>query len=140
MAGPTLIDTGPFVALIDRGEASHRACVEVLDRLRPPFLTTWPVWTEVMYLAARGGWAAQRLLWELSSALEVVVACPEAGETARIRALMEQYRDLPTSLADASLVALAERTGAQRVFTLDGHFRAYRPRGRRILRLLPETR
>jgi predicted nucleic acid-binding protein len=49
----------------------------------------------------------------------------------RTRRLMEQYRDLPMDLADASLVALAEERGLERIFTLDNDFRIYRlPRGR----------
>jgi predicted nucleic acid-binding protein len=131
LAAPTLIDAGPLVALIDRGEAGHSACVEALDRLRPPFATTWAVLTEAMYLAGRGGWHAQRVLWQLLTSLEVELAVPDSAGAARARALMEQYRDVPMSLADASLVALAEREGARRVFSLDGHFRVYRAAGRR---------
>jgi len=137
VAVPTLIDTGPLIALIDRGQAAHQACVEALDRLRPPFVTTWPVWTEALHLAARGGWPAQRLLWQLLSSLEMELVAPDADGRARIQALMERYRDLPMSLADASLVAVAERTGARRVFTLDGHFRVYRAPGRGGFELLP---
>jgi len=40
--------------------------------------------------------------------------------------LMEQYRDAPMDLADASLVVAAETLGLRRVFTLDRHFYAYR--------------
>ena len=36
-----------------------------------------------------------------------------------MRALMRKYRDLPMDLADASLVAVAEREGISKVFTLD---------------------
>jgi len=48
-----------------------------------------------------------------------------------MRVLMEQYRDLPMDLADASLVAAAEERALDRIFTLDSDFRIYRlPRGR----------
>ena len=47
-------------------------------------------------------------------------------ETARMAALMEQYRDLPMDLADASLVAAAERLGLRQVFTVDRQFYVYR--------------
>jgi len=39
---------------------------------------------------------------------------------------MEKYRDTPMDLADASLVAAAETSGLNRVFTLDSDFRVYR--------------
>ena len=49
----------------------------------------------------------------------------------RMRTLMEQYRDVPMDLADASLVAVAEERGLDTIFTLDSDFRIYRlPRGR----------
>ena len=41
---------------------------------------------------------------------------------------MRKYRDLPMDLADATLVAVAERDGINRVFTLDHRdFAVYRP-------------
>ncbi len=46
--------------------------------------------------------------------------------TARMRSLMEKYRDTPMELADASLVALAEARGLKRIFTLDSDFYVYR--------------
>jgi predicted nucleic acid-binding protein len=39
---------------------------------------------------------------------------------------MQTYQDTPMSLADASLVALAEAIDLHRVFTLDSDFRIYR--------------
>lgn len=40
-------------------------------------------------------------------------------------------------LADASLVTAAERIGTTRVFTVDGHFRAYRIEDRHAFEVLP---
>jgi predicted nucleic acid-binding protein len=40
--------------------------------------------------------------------------------------LMEQYKDRPVDLADASLIVAAERLGARRIFTLDSDFYIYR--------------
>jgi hypothetical protein len=47
------------------------------------------------------------------------------SDVARIRELMRKYQDTPMDLADASLVALAERLGVTRVFTLDSDFFVY---------------
>jgi predicted nucleic acid-binding protein len=45
-----------------------------------------------------------------------------------MRELMRKYRDLPMDVADAALVAVAEREGITRVFTLDRRdFEVYRP-------------
>jgi predicted nucleic acid-binding protein len=50
---------------------------------------------------------------------------------------MAKYSDVPMSLADATLVALAEMRNIRRVFTLDSDFTVYRFRGRGGFRLIP---
>jgi hypothetical protein len=50
---------------------------------------------------------------------------------------MEQYRDRPMDLADASLVATAESLSFQDVFTLDNDFHVYRLRSGTSLRVVP---
>ncbi len=44
----------------------------------------------------------------------------------RMIVLMQKYHDTPMDLADASLIAVAERLGLKRIFTLDSDFRIYR--------------
>ena len=55
----------------------------------------------------------------------------------RARNLMEKYSHVPMSLADASLMALAEFRNLNHVFTLDSDFAIYRLRGRRSFHLIP---
>ena len=62
---------------------------------------------------------------------------PEAAEWRRIRVLMNQYGDTPMDLADASLVAAAERRGLRKIFTVDGHFRVYRLDGTHAFEVVP---
>ena len=51
---------------------------------------------------------------------------------------MEKYHDLPMDFADATLVALAEESEADHVFTLDRKgFSTYRLRGKKTFRLVP---
>lgn len=127
-----LTDAGPLIALIDRGEADHARCVEALTQIALPLVTTWPAFTEAMYLLGEaGGWTGQAALWTMVERADVQVADLSAALIVRMPILMARYRDLPMDLADASLVALAEEHGLDRVFTLDGDFRVYRlPRGR----------
>lgn len=121
-----LVDAGPLVALIDRSDPDHRRCDEVLAEITEPLTTVWPVLTEAMYLLGRASWDAQEALWEF---LEHVTVLPlDEPDLQRMRALMKQYRTLPMDLADAALVAVAEREQIQRVFTLDRRdFSVYRP-------------
>lgn len=61
------------------------------------------------------------------------------GETEqkRMRELMEQYKDTPMDLADASLVATAEVLKRQRIFTLDADFQIYRIFGTQAFEIVP---
>jgi predicted nucleic acid-binding protein len=134
----TLTDAGPLIALIDADEADHARCREALEDVRLPLLTTWPAFTEAMYLVGRaGGWPAQQALWRLVAREDLIVA-PLATETVeRAAALMEKYADRPMDLADATLVALAEERGLHRIFTLDDDFAIYRLNGSRRFDRLP---
>jgi uncharacterized protein len=135
----TLCDAGPLVALIDRDDAHHARCVAALEELPPDGLvTTWPCFTEAMYLVGRvGGLPVQDKLWEYVADGLVVLHVPAPGEWERMRTLMQQYGDAPMDLADASLVAAAENLGVRRVFTLDRHFRAYRIQSGHAFEILP---
>jgi len=126
------------VALIDAGERDHEVCREALAHISGPMLVTWPVFTEAMYLLGdAGGWKAQRALWALLIRDDVEII-ELTGETAeRSRFLMEKYSDTPMSLADATLVAAAERLGLKRIFTLDSDFDVYRFRGRQHFEKIP---
>lgn len=125
----TLCDAGPLIAMIDRRDAAHAACVAAIDELRLPLVTTWPAFTEAMYfLGAAAGWNHQRELWRLTTEGLLVIHPTPAAEQARIQELMQQYRDLPMDLADGSLIAAAESLGVAKILTLDADFLVYRTR------------
>lgn len=133
-----LTDAGPLVALIDRGEVAHARCVAALSTLRGPMVTTWPAFTEAMYLlGSAAGWPAQDALWRLLERSDLELIPVDGPLLERTRALMERYHDTPMDLADATLVAVAEARGLRRIFTLDRHFNAYRIGGRHALTVIP---
>jgi len=134
-----LTDAGPIVAILDRREPDHAKCTEALESLAGPMLTTWPAFTEAMYLLGEASprWAGQESLWRLLHRGDVDLAELSRDSRRRIAALMHQYRDTPMDLADASLVAVAEERGLARIFTLDTHFKAYRLANRKTLTVLP---
>jgi predicted nucleic acid-binding protein len=135
-----LTDAGPLIAILDRGESHHQACVECLAELAGPMLTTWPAFTEAMYLLGEaGGWLAQDALWSLEAKGDVQIAAQGSDDCRRMRALMEKYRYRPMDLADASLVVLAERHRLRDIFTLDhADFRVYRLHRQQTFRLWPK--
>jgi predicted nucleic acid-binding protein len=132
------VDAGPLVALIDAGEPDHDGCVAALEDLTAPMVTTWPAFTEAMYLlGSAGGWRAQKALWSLVERGDLQVVDLDESLRKRTRTLMEKYADTPMDLADASLVAVAEELGLKRVFTLDQDFQVYRFKGRGKFEVVP---
>jgi predicted nucleic acid-binding protein len=122
-----LVDAGPLVALLHRDDQHHQDCVEALTRIRDPLVTVWPAFTEAMYLL-NFSWRAQDALWELVSEETIRLLPVEADDHRRMRDLMKKYRMLPMDLADAALVAVAERERIRRIFTIDRReFSLYRP-------------
>lgn len=134
-----LTDAGPLVSLLNEKDPSHARCVSGLESLSRPMVTTWPSFTEAMYLLGAGaGWRGQELLWRLvrRGDLELVDITPLKD---LICDLMERYKDLPMDLADASLVALAENRRLRRVFTLDRDFYVYRLPGGGSFEVVPRS-
>jgi uncharacterized protein len=123
-----LTDTGPLLAMLDRGDPRHEECLTTAKSFeRGPFITTWPCFAETMYLLGReGGYRLQAALWRLRNAGRLLLHDLSGAEVARAEALMAQYQDTPMDLGDASLDAVAETRGLRQVFTLDRHFWGYR--------------
>jgi len=134
----TLTDTGPLVALNNKNDTAYQSCTLTLPSLRAPMLTTWPCFTEAMYLLGREiGYSAQEELWQwrLNGKLRILELTTEQAD--RMQILMEQYRDAPMDLADASLVAVAETLSLRTVFTIDRHFYAYRTADKQAFQVVP---
>lgn len=99
-------------------------------------LTTWPAFTEAMYLLGEARrWNAQKLLWRLVKRDDVLVDMPVRIE--RVPELMAKYADTPMDFADASLVALAEERKLGTVFTLDEDFNVYRMSDGKAFTIIP---
>jgi uncharacterized protein len=135
----TLTDAGVLVALLDADDRHHGSCAAALESLpAAPLLTTWPCFTEAMYLLGSvGGHRYQAALWNLRTGGRLVLHDLTAPEIDRMAALMEKYSDTPMDLADASLVAVAESRSLRRVFTVDSDFHVYRLKDGTALEAIP---
>lgn len=134
----TLTDAGPLIALIDAGEPDHDRCRNALEQLELPLVTTWPAFTEAIYLLGQAaGWLGQDALWKMIRRGALTLAELDLELALRSAELMDRYRDHPMDLADATLVALAEARDLHTIFTLDEHFRAYRLGTHRYLHVVP---
>jgi uncharacterized protein len=135
---PVLLDTGAIVALLDRSERNHQACVDAMTGLQAPLVTCEPVIAEACYLL-RGLPGAvdaildnvQQRIFELPLNLQ-----SQANE---VRALMKKYARVPMDLADACLVHLAGELGTGDILTLDSDFHVYRWNRTRAFHLLVDV-
>jgi predicted nucleic acid-binding protein len=134
-----LTDTGPLIALLDRDDVHHARSVAAAERLpAAPLATTWPCFTEAMYLLGTiGGYRLQRGLWQLRATGSLILLDLTTKETDRMSALMEKYRETPMDLADASIVTIAESRALQPIFTFDSDFYIYRLKNGNALSLVP---
>ena len=125
-----LIDAGPLIAIVNADDQYHAACTAALRAIRQPLGTVWPVVTEVMYLLADVP-GAQDTVWEMIARGAVRLLPLGAGDVPRIRELMRKYSDRVMDLADAALIAVAEREGIRQFFTIDRKdFAVYRLYGK----------
>ena len=132
-----LLDTGPLVAYLDRREKHHAWAKEEFSALTEPVLACEAVLTEACFLLANLA-HAQLAIGELLQLGVIEVAPVGAAAQPRIFALMEKYRQVPMSYADACLLWLAETHTRSRVFTLDSDFGIYRlERARRVPLIAP---
>lgn len=123
-----LVDTGPLVALFDPADRDHERCAALLGDISEPLLTTVPVLTEGFHLLEPNSPGARGLMTFVADG-GLGLWFLDQGSLNRAFELMEKYADTPMDLADASLVAAAERLNAQKIFTLDRKdFSAYRIR------------
>lgn len=124
-----LVDAGPLIALFDRGDRHHRGAVAFIESVDETLHTNLPILAEVL---ANLDFSVDAQTAALSwIARSIQVDSTTANDLPRIVEIMDKYRDLPADFGDASLVALAERTGILNVATIDKDFDVYRTRDKR---------
>ncbi|MFO8033001.1 MAG: PIN domain-containing protein [Desulfohalobiaceae bacterium] len=113
-----LLETGPWVALIDRSEAAHEKCVDWFEAFSGELYSTEPVLTEVLFLLSFSLQAQQAALEYVLR--EVVTLVPSSLKALQeVSKLMAKYADLPMDFADATLVCLGAEAGICDIVTLD---------------------
>lgn len=134
-----ILDTSVLLAALDADERLHDACRSLLEGTEEPLVIPSPVLPELGY------WAEQRLGVDAMIAVlgdvrrgAYAVEEPSFDDLARVRTLLDRYRDLRVGFVDASVLAIVERLEERKLATLDHrHFGAMRPRHVDALELLP---
>ena len=135
-----ILDTGPLLAALDANDPDHEPCATLITEAQEDLVVPGLVLTELDY------WCLERLgvgVWLVF--LDDLLAGayrlehPVEPDLRRCRELEAEYQDLGLGVVDASVVALAERLGEERVATLDHrHFSVVRPAHVDALTLLPD--
>ena len=135
-----LIDTGAILALLDRSDRWHTACVDAFRQLRFPLLTSTAVLTELFHLVGDTR-AEMEAAWRFVRSGALLLGTIEDAELPHLHGLMSRYWDRPMDFADATLVYLAKRESLSVILTVDqADFATYRIEGKRQFRVLPRTR
>ena len=130
-----ILDTGPLVALVDGRDRDHEWAIAQSSDIEPPLLTCESVISEACFLLdqTRAGSAA---VFEMLLRNAIMLNFRLSDHLKEIHALRAKYAAVPMSLADASLVRMAEQFGRSAILTLDGDFKIYRKHGRYVIPLI----
>jgi len=134
-----ICDTGPLYAAMDRADADHQVCADLLGGSAEQLLVPAPVVVELDWLAGNrlGPEPFSAFLADLEDGAIAIVDLLRA-DYVRVRELLARYADLKLGFVDAGIVAVVERLGEQKLATLDHrHFGTIRPRHVEALELLP---
>jgi predicted nucleic acid-binding protein len=132
-----LIDAGPLVALATPEDQYHRQCVDALNELPLPYVTTWCVLAEAAWLVIRPVEFLQSIANSCSSgSLEIRHLNSDALPW--ITTFLRRYQSIRAQLADASLMYIAEQEKIETIFTLDRRdFSLYRTSRKGSLKVVP---
>lgn len=115
-----IIDTGVLVAAADRSDPQHEVCAALVSDESSTLTTTAMVIAEAAYLLDRQiGPHVESLLYQSIVDGALYIAPLTLSDWRRVRELVDTYADLRLGGTDASLIALAERTGERRIATLN---------------------
>jgi uncharacterized protein len=135
-----VFDTGPLLAALDAADPDHDRCATLLEEVREDLVVPILVLAELDY------WCHQRLgvdAW-ITFLEDLLAGAYRLEDTTtadlrRCRELQRQYADQALGVVDASVLALVERLGEDKLATLDHrHFAMLRPAHTQGLRLLPQ--
>lgn len=134
-----IADSGAVYGLYDRRDASHADLRAAIEKARDLIILPAPTLGEIDYLLRLrlGNPALLRFLADVQEGAFAIESVTMA-DLRRCAALIEKYRDLDLGLSDASVVAVAERLGTDRILTVDQRdFRVIRSARGRPFHLLP---
>ena len=134
-----IVDTSALYALADRRDPSHDICKGAIAAEEEAIIVPEQILCEIAYLTnARLGAAAERSFLRSLSDSDWAIEPTNRTDLARALDLLELYASADIGFADAATVAIAERLGVRRIYTLDRRdFALVRPAHVPAFELLP---
>ncbi len=135
MASQILIDSGPLVAFLSSNEKYHRWVLEQMSDMSGDLITTEAVLSEVVFLLKNHSSALNAISSLVGQGILRIDPAFSESPTDYIE-LVLKYSDLPSSVADVSLVYLHSKLKNSVIFTLDSDFLVYKDKSGKPLRLV----
>ena len=136
----TLIaDSGAIYALYDARDRHHASVVRAIEDELETIIVPMPLLAEIDYLlrVRIGSRAVLRFLEGIKTG-GFTLEPFQSMDVSRCHALLETYADVDLGLADASVIAAAERLKTHRILTVDyRHFRTVRALDGKQFQLIP---
>lgn len=132
------LDTSGLLALVDGKDGYHGACVAVFDSDPGPFLISTAILAELAWMLETRfpPRLEDTVLDDIRS--DAYSLDWHLRDLVRIQELIRKYRDLSLGLADAAVIACAERHGG-RILTTDFRHFPVVARGEQGITLLPQS-
>jgi uncharacterized protein len=133
-----IVDANVIVATMNRRDKNHARMRALLEGRDDQFVVTPYIVAEVAYLVQRFAGPTAEIQF-MEAVRDGAFHQEELGgqDLDRIVELMRQFPGFPAGSSDASIIAVAERLKIREIASVDGHFRAVRPRGTDFFTLLP---
>ena len=125
-AAGVLLDTGPLVALLSKRDAGHARALRAFADCAPPLRCCEAVIAEACFLMRKVQSSGPAEVIALGRKGVFTIEWSLRGHWSNIEALLRKYQDRPVSLADASLIRVAEVHEEPRILTFDADFAHYR--------------
>ena len=127
-----ILDSSFLVAFLRERDEFHDWAIAALKAHDERLVTCEPVVAETCHLLGDRQDARRRLLVAIARE-DIGLPFRLTDEAEAVERLMDRYRNLPMSLADACLVRMSEIHKEGLIFTLDGHFKIYRKSNRQVI-------
>jgi predicted nucleic acid-binding protein len=127
-----LLDAGPLVAFLNRRDRHYAWAEAQWNQIAPPMLTCEAVLSEACFLLSQTP-LGSRLVVQLLERGVFSLPFRLEDQVQAVTRLLEKYRSVPMSLADACLVRMSELFPSSTIVTVDTDFGLYRRHGRQVI-------